>query len=203
MNGPTGRATAEVVVLIVAVYLVQWAVLFAGIGTEMFALAAPLSQYPWTIVTAVYAHAGPGHLMANLAGLVVFGFIVERRTTRGRFHAFVLGTGAIAGIAEVLIASAMGPSPMVLGISGAVFALMGYSLASNPVSNAVFEWLEIDPRIQIGLFVILAGAITLATAGERVALVAHFTGLVLGLVAGRTHLLRVTPDPPARRRTSG
>lgn len=190
MGHRTGRATAEVVLLVIAVFVGQLLAFAIGVSPSLFTLALPLAEHPWTILLAVYAHGGPGHLVANLVGLIVFGFIVERRTERRRFHAFVLTTGAIAGLAEVLIGSQFGPSPEVLGISGAVFALMGYVFTSNPVTDTVLDWLEMDWRVQVGLFVVLAIVITLLTAGERVALIAHFTGLVLGLIAGRIHLLR-------------
>ncbi len=186
----TGRATLEVALIVIVVFVLQYALLLLGFGMELFALSMPLAEYPWTIVLAVYAHGGPGHLVANLIGLLIFGFIVERRTARRRFHAFVLLTGAIAALAEVFIGSLVGPSPVVLGISGAVFALMGYVFTSNPVSDTVLDWLEVDWRVQIALFIIVAALLTWLTAGERVALIAHFTGLVLGLIAGRIHLLR-------------
>ena len=190
MSHRTGQATLEVILLVVAVYVLQTLMLVMGMSLDVFTLALPLDQHPWTIVLAVYAHGGPSHLFANIIGLLVFGFIVDRRTARARFHAFILLTGAIAGLAEVLIGSLVGPSPVVLGISGAVFALMGYVFTSNPVTDTVLDWLEVDWRVQLGLFVLIAVAITYLTAGERVALIAHFTGLVLGLIAGRMHLLR-------------
>lgn len=187
----TGQAILEVLLLCILVFLAQVVSLTFGLsGMEFFALSVPLSEYPWTIVVSVYAHGGIDHLIANIIGLLVFGFIVERRSSRARFHAFVLGTGAIAGIAEVLVGSMLGPSPLVLGISGAVFALMGYVLTSNPVAESVFGWLEMDLKVQLVLMVVLALAITWITRGERVALVAHFTGFLLGLIAGRAHLLK-------------
>lgn len=186
----TGRATIEVLVVVIVVYLLQVFAFAVGLGIELFALTAPLGERPWTIITSVYAHGGPNHLFANLLALLVFGFIVERRSTRWRFHGFVVATGALAGIAEVIVGGLLGPAPLVVGISGAVFALMGYVIASNPVTDSVFARLEVDPRIQLALMIVLAVAITWVTRGERVALVAHFTGFLLGLASGRTHLLR-------------
>lgn len=186
-----GQAVIEVFVLCILVFIVQVVSLTLGlVGMEVFALSVPLGEYPWTIVVSVYAHAGTDHLLMNLIALLVFGFIVERQSTRLRFHAFVLLSGAIAGIAEIMIGSMLGPSPLVLGISGAVFALMGYVLTSNPVADSVFGWLELETTQQLALMLVLAIAITWITRGERVALVAHFVGFLLGLVAGRQHLLR-------------
>ena len=184
------RATAEVGVLVLVVYLLQQLLVLVGIGLEMVALSAPLADRPWTLVLAVYAHATPSHLVANLVALVLFGLIVERRSTRRRFHAFVLATGMLSGIAEVLIGTLVGAAPLVLGLSGATFALMGYVLASNPVTDGVLRGLQADRRVQLVLMVFVAVGITWVTRGERVALIAHFTGVLLGLLAGRARLLR-------------
>ena len=182
--------TAETVAIVIAVFALQTVALAIGLSMELFALSAPLSENPWTIVLAVYSHAGTTHLIANLVGLVIFGYLVERGSVRWRFHGFVLTTGAVAGIAEVLVGSLAGASPLVVGISGAVFALMGYLLASNPITDTALKWLDMDTHIQLLLMILFAIAITWVTRGERVALIAHFTGFLLGLGAGRAHLLR-------------
>ncbi len=191
MSDALPRATLEVVLLVLVVFLVQYLALFAGLGIELFALSAPLSLYPWTIVLSVYAHAGLDHLVANVLAILVFGTIVERNTTRARFHAFVLLTGAIAGMTEVFVGSILGPPPAVLGISGAAFALMGYVMTSNLVSRRLVGTFKLSLRAQLAIMIVLAAAITLVTGGERIALIAHFTGFLLGLLAGRVRLLRV------------
>lgn len=187
----SGQATVEVMILAIVMFIAQLVLASIGLGVEMFALAAPLLDRPWTLVTSVYAHGSLDHLIANLVGLVIFGFLVERRSSRGRFHAFVLLTGMIAALAQVVIASLLGPNTGVLGISGAVFALMGYALTSNPVTESVVGWFRLNARTQIVLMIALAIAITLVTWGEQVAVFGHFTGFLVGLLAGRAHVLRV------------
>lgn len=194
MSTSRGRATVETMVVAIVVYAIQLVVLLVGGSIELFALSAPLTERPWTIITSVYSHGGISHLLANLAGLLVFGWIVERKSTRLRFHAFILLTGASAGIAEVLIGAQFGPSPLVVGISGAVFALIGYVFAANPVTESVVGRLELSVRGQVVVFIIVALVITWVTRGERVAIIAHFTGLLLGLLAGRLRLLRASSE---------
>ncbi|MFC6723458.1 rhomboid family intramembrane serine protease, partial [Halobium palmae] len=75
--------------------------------------------------------------------------------------------------------------------SGAVFALAGYLLAGNVASTWVLDRIGVSGRAVFGLFVLVAAAVTLATAAPGIALVAHFTGLLVGLLAGRLRLLRV------------
>ncbi|AUX08425.1 rhomboid family protein/intramembrane serine protease [Halalkaliarchaeum desulfuricum] len=183
--------TLETLAAFVIVYILQRLTALAGLAAVLFVLSAPVSIAPWTVVTSVYAHANLAHLFGNALALVIVGPLVARRTTRLRFHLFFVSTGAIAGIAEVWFGGLVG-ARAVLGASGAVFALMGYLLAGNRVSAALFDRIEVSPRMQLVLFVGLAVVVTIATWGPGIALVAHFTGLVLGLIAGRLGLLSVT-----------
>jgi membrane associated rhomboid family serine protease len=190
-----GRSpTLTLVAVFVAVYLVEVLVGLVGVPKSAFALATPVTLRPWTLVTSVYAHDSVGHLLANSVGLVLVGLVLERQTSRGRFHVFFLLTGALAGLVQVWVTGFFGAGAPVLGASGAVFALVGYVLAGNRVSDTVLSAVPLSGRAQLAAFVVVAAALTLLTAGRGVALVAHFTGLLLGLLAGRAHLLR----PPSR-----
>jgi membrane associated rhomboid family serine protease len=170
---------------------------------SLFALSTPVTLNPWTVVTSVYAHGGVSHLAANAVALALVGFPLERETTPFRFHAFFLLTGALAGLAEVWFASVAGAmipgivaQVNVLGASGAIFALLGYLLTSNRVTDRVVGSVQVSGRAQLLLFAVVAAAITIVTASQQVALVAHFTGLLLGLLAGRLHVLRSRSSQP-------
>ena len=184
------RATLETLGIAVVVGAAR-AVLGAVGLVGLFALSTPLAVAPWTLVTGVYAHGSIGHLLANALALLLVGPLVERRTTRLRFHAFVVGTGALAGVAQVTLDGLLGPSLPVLGLSGAVFALGGYLLAGNVVSATLFDRLRLSARAQFALFGLAAVVLTAATAAPGVALIAHATGAFCGLVAGRARLLDV------------
>lgn len=190
-SGLLGSPTLETLVVFLFVFGVQAVTSVVGIMAFLFVMDPAYSVRPWTLVTSVYAHAGLGHLFANSVALLVFGFLVERRTTRLRFHLFFVTTGAIAGLAEVTFGTVTATPRNVLGASGAIFALMGYLLAGNVVSETVLDRVELSGRAQIVLFVAIAIVVTMATGSAGVALLAHFTGLVLGLIAGRVQLLDV------------
>ena len=186
----------DLLVVFVGVYLLQVAAGLLDVMDGLFVLTAPLSENPWTIVTSVYAHAGPAHLLSNTVALVLFGLPVAVATTRLRFHLFFLGTGAVAGVSHVVMSHLFSPVPGieaagVLGASGAVFALLGYLLASNPLSSGIGAAISLPPWATYLLFVGVAAVVTVATASPGVALIAHFTGLLCGLIAGRANLLRV------------
>jgi membrane associated rhomboid family serine protease len=191
--------TLTTLVLFVVVFLLETVVgLLAIVGlsgawASMFVLAPPLTDDPWTIVTSVYAHAGVGHLLANALALLLPGLILERTTTPLRFHAYFVGSGVVAGVAEVTFGGLLGTPSGVLGASGAVFAVIGYLLASNRLTDAAVSGVALSARVQLVVFGALAVLVTVATGSPGVALVAHFTGLFVGLLAGRAHLLRTEP----------
>jgi len=186
----TDRPTVQTVLACLAVFVAQSALGAFGLGLSTFALALPLEVRPWTLVTATYAHAGVAHLLANVVALLVVGLVVERGTTAARFHAFFVVTGAVAGVAELLVAALLGRVAAVVGASGAVFALLGYALSGNRLVGTVGRRVRLDRSLTLGLFVAVAALLTVVTAGPGLALVAHFTGLLLGLLAGRRRLLR-------------
>ena len=193
-----GSPILETLALFAIVFVLQHVAVLFGIGvmTGLFVLAPPLDTNPWTVVTSVYAHGGLGHLLSNSVALVLFGWPIARATTRLRFHTFFVLTGALAGISQVMVteftAMAGGEGAAgVLGASGAVFALMGYLLAGNRLSDGLAARIEVPTWMALVVFVALAATITFLTAAPGVALVAHFTGFFLGLIAGRMSLLEV------------
>jgi membrane associated rhomboid family serine protease len=66
---------------------------------------------------------------------------------------------------------------------------LGYLLAGNRLSSSFAQVVRVPTWVTLFVFVIIAGVLTLATASPGVALIAHFAGLLVGLVAGRVGLL--------------
>lgn len=190
--------TLETAVALVAVFLVQFPLSALGF-VGLFALTPLFVVQPWTLVTSVYSHAGPFHLLSNLLPLLLVGLLVERATTRLRFHAFFVTTGALAGLTQVLLGAFAG-SGGVLGASGAVFALVGYAVTGNVVADRLLAGIDRladapwASTVALGA-VALLGAIALS--GPNSAVLAHLAGLAMGLVAGRVRLLRVERAPRA------
>ena len=182
------RPTIDLLVVFAAVFALQQVAGVVGVGVEWFALATPLRR-PWTLVTTVYAHASLGHLLANAVGVVVVGVVLERSTTRVRFHGFVLVTGMVSALAELLVRMALGTPVAVLGASGAVLAGVGYLLAANRLADGVLSRAALGRRGSVALLLVVAIAVTLLTAGPGVAVVAHFAGFAVGAIAGRVGVL--------------
>ena len=190
--------TAETAVVLLAFFLVQYPLTAVGL-VGLFALSPLVVVEPWTLVTSVYAHATPGHLLGNLLALVLFGGLVERVTDRLRFHAFFLFTGMLAGVGEVLFGTLLTLQPRgVLGASGAVFALLGYAVAGNRVADgllgALDRTVDSDGAVTVALAAV-AVVVAVALSGPGSAVIGHVTGLGLGLFAGRVRLLHVGRSP--------
>lgn len=185
-----GSPVLETLAAMLVVSLLTWAGTLVGLA-GLFVLAPPVLSPPWGLLTSVYAHAGPGHLLANAVVVAVAGGLVARRTTRLRFHGFFLATGALAGVAQVWLGGLLGRPSAVLGASGAAFALVGYVLVANPASAALLDRVSVPPRVAAAVVAVAATGLTLAFSPAGSALVAHFVGTVLGLLAGRFRLLRV------------
>lgn len=186
--------TAETALAMVAFFLLQFPLTLLGL-VGLFALSPAVVVEPWTLLTATYSHASPGHLVGNLLGLVLFGALVERVSSRLRFHAFFVLTGALSGLAEVTLGSLLALSPRgVLGASGAVFALMGYAIAGNGIADRLLD--ALDRSTSAGWTVTaalvgLAALLAVLLSGPGTALIGHAAGLALGLLAGRARLLHV------------
>lgn len=186
--------TIETTLVLCAVFVIQYPLTLAGFG-GLFALSPLVVVEPWTLLTSIYAHAGPAHLLSNLVVLIIVGLVVERATTRRRFHAFFVLSGVIAGVAELIIGSVLTLElRAVIGASGAIFALLGYIITANPVSGGILSEIQARTNSEITVpAVLFASAIVLSIvlSGPQSAVIAHFTGVLTGMVSGRWRLLRV------------
>lgn len=184
-----GNPVVQTLAAMLVVSVISWTASLVGL-LGLFVLAPPVLFPPWTLVTSVYAHVGPAHLLSNAIVVAVAGSLVALSTTRLRFHAFFVTTGAVSGLAQVWTGGVLGPTTGVLGASGAAFALVGYVITANPVSTTLLDGLRPQPRVIVFVVALVAVGLTLLFSAPGSALVAHLTGAVLGLLAGRVRLLR-------------
>jgi membrane associated rhomboid family serine protease len=184
------KATKQTLGIMGLVFIGQFIATIMSLPTSSyFVLSTPILQNPWTIFSSVYSHAGIAHLLSNSIALLVFGYIVETMTNAKRFHLFFVTSGVIAGVSQVLLSVFISGSVGVLGASGAIFALMGYSIVGNNFADTLIDRLEIDMWKTIGLYVLIAVLVTYMTASPGVALFAHAIGFIVGAVAGHYQVL--------------
>lgn len=175
---------ATVVMLLISFF--GWGLGGRGVHPD-FVLQSPVTDPWYSPLLATYAHVDTGHLTANALTTLLIGGLVALSASVIRFHIFFVVTGVSSSVAQVALTDAAGVTAGVIGASGAGFALIGYLLVANPVSLPVFKELNVRAIV----LVIAAGGVmlTIWLSPEGSALLSHFTGLVLGMIAGRFRLL--------------
>jgi membrane associated rhomboid family serine protease len=94
-----------------------------------------ISGHLYALVTSMFLHGGWLHLLGNMLFLWVFGRNVEDLIGSGRFVAFYLACGLVAGIVQV-IANPYSRVPTI-GASGAIAGVMGAYLIKFPRARIV------------------------------------------------------------------
>jgi membrane associated rhomboid family serine protease len=78
----------------------------------------PYTFKPIQIITHMFMHADPHHLLFNMLGLYLFGTHVERLLGPKKFFILYIGSGLVAAIAQVFIVGGM-----MVGASGALYGI--------------------------------------------------------------------------------
>jgi membrane associated rhomboid family serine protease len=126
----------------------------------------------WRLLTSGFLHSGLIHLGLNMVVLYMLGPPLERTLGRLSFASLYL-----AGLtASALGALLLSPTSLTVGASGAIFALMGATIAGQRAAG-------IDPwRSGIIGWVVINLIFTVAVPGISIG--GHIGGLVGGLVGG-------------------
>lgn len=148
---------------------------------------------PWAVVTYMFLHAGPFHLLFNMLGLFFFGPRLEARLGERHF----LGLYLVSGLAGALL-SVFTPYARIVGASGAVFGvLLGFARYWPHERILIWGIVPIEARWLVVILTVLAlwGGITGSQGG-----VAHFAHLG-GFAGGYLYLKwRERTSPAARFR---
>ncbi len=166
-----------------------------------------------TLLTSMFLHGGLLHVLGNMLYLWVFGDNVEGAMGRGRFLAFYLLCGAVAGLAQIA-ASPHSPLPQI-GASGAIAGVLGAYFMLFPTSRILtlipifffIRLISIPAVIVLGIWILLqviSSASSLGASGG-VAWFAHIGGFAAGMalvLLFRRRDVRVGLFDLVRRRTT-
>lgn len=197
--------TIALLVLNVAVFVYQ---ISLGAAGDQFVLAygtipyqiitgqdlQPLIPYPvWvTLFTSMFMHGGIMHLIGNMLYLWVFGDNVEDSMGHGKFIAFYLICGLLAGAAHIW-SEPLSRVPAV-GASGAISGIMGAYMVLHPLGQVrslliIFFFIRIiylPAWLLLGawfIFQLLPGLQALGGGAESgIAFWAHIGGFVAGVL---------------------
>jgi len=152
----------------------------------------------WQLVSYMFIHAGPTHLLFNMLALWMFGTELERMWGTKFFTKFYFVSGVGAGLFQIVLGllpfgfAAQFYYPSVVGASGAIYGVLAaYALyfPSRPI--VMFLVFPVPARYAV----MIMGGLSLVFAmggGGGVAHTAHLGGLLVGylyLKGNRLHLL--------------
>jgi membrane associated rhomboid family serine protease len=140
----------------------------------------------WELVTYMFVHGGPGHLLFNMLTLYLMGVELERMWGTRFFAKFYFACGIGAGVTQLLLGLLPGSIgdqfyyTSTIGASGAIFGvLLAYALYFPTRPILMFFLFPVPAKY----FVMILGALALlfaAGGGGGVAHTAHLGGLVTG-----------------------
>jgi membrane associated rhomboid family serine protease len=138
----------------------------------------------WTVLTALFVHASPVHLLGNMLFLFVFGNTLEK-TVGARNHLLIFLTGGL--IAFLLSPPFMPRAAGLLGASAAIFTLAACVMLVRPLK---FSWLFFAPQGLVALLYFVYNIVVVAHPSRihgydpHVAYIAHIIGFLVGLPFG-------------------
>ncbi len=138
----------------------------------------------WTLVTALFVHAGPLHLFGNMLFLFVFGNTLEKMVGR-RYYLMVFFIGGFT--AFLLSMAFFPPETGMLGASAAIFTLAACVMLMKPLK---FSWLFMAPQGLVAIIYFIYNAVIVTNPGlipgynPGVAYIAHVIGFTVGIPFG-------------------
>ncbi|HRZ25221.1 MAG TPA: rhomboid family intramembrane serine protease [Spirochaetota bacterium] len=142
-----------------------------------------------SLVTYMFMHAGPGHLIFNMLFLWIFGNNIEDRMSWIGFLVFYLLTGIISGLSFEAIYP--GSEAHLVGASGAISAILGAYLLLYPTARVHALFFIFPIRMPALVFLIIwfitqiSGFLGQA---DSVAWISHISGFVSGIILYRFFL---------------
>ena len=182
--GPVTPAIKALIAVNVVAFL---ATFFAPVIVRTFGLlpTAVIHGSVWQLVTYMFLHGGPMHLLFNMLTLWMFGVELERMWGTVPFTKFYFLTGVVAGLTQVVL-GLLAPqfNATTIGASGAIYGvLMAYAIY---FPHRTILWFGIFP-LSVRVMVIIMGALSLLGAMSGAGGVAH-TAHLGGMAAGYLYL---------------
>ncbi len=169
-------AVFPIIIVTVAFFILQ--VILGNQFTESFLLISKdIYSRPWILLTSIFLHGSPMHIVFNMYALAIFGPLLEQRIGPRRFLLVYIASGLIASfLSSFFYASALGASGAIMGMLGVLIILM--------------------PNLQLLLFFVIPTPLWLAGIifalidifgvlfPSNVGNIAHLAGLGVGLLYG-------------------
>jgi GlpG protein len=134
----------------------------------------------WRLITPIFLHFGPLHILFNMMWLRQLGAVIELRRGSGRYLAAVLLIAILSNVAQYISNVVQDPStgPFFGGMSGVVFGLFGYIWIKS--RYAPQDGFFMPPRM--AFWMIAWFLICLTGRVGHIANTAHGVGMMVGMV---------------------
>lgn len=171
-----GPVVKVVFVACVLVFLTRWFIGPQVYNALMFAPSLPaLASEPWRLFGPALLHGNELHIIFNLLWWLELGRVIERFQSSFQLLWVTLASAAISNLAQFLVAG-----PYFGGLSGVVYALLGYLWLYGKVNPAAGYGLrrEIVIMMLAWLVICMTGLV------GSIANTAHVAGLLSGCLFG-------------------
>jgi membrane associated rhomboid family serine protease len=165
--------------LLVAQFVTGWFPTEASIRPVAWSRAALDEGRYGTLLTSLFAHGGPLHLLGNLLTLLGLGPVFERQLGRLRFLLVYFGAGIAGNLAHV----AFRPDLPVVGASGCLFGLLGVLLVLDPAAEIGLLGLPMSILLFGGLYTAAVPFLVKLGNVLPIAHEAHLGGMAFGALA--------------------
>jgi membrane associated rhomboid family serine protease len=170
-----------VIIICIIASLLYWYAERTDLATECFAFSGEnlLKGRLWTLISALFLHADPTHLLGNMVFLFVFGNTLEKELkAKKTFLAFFVG-GIVTSLLGVFFYE---PATFLIGASAAIFTLTAIVMLTKPLK---FSFLFLMPQglVAIIYFTYNLFAVYFGMQGN-IAYISHVIGFLIGMSLG-------------------
>jgi membrane associated rhomboid family serine protease len=154
--------------------------LIPGLGDMLGFQPSRALQQPWSFVTYMFVHGDFWHLFFNMLGLFFFGSPVEERLGSREFIKYYTICGLIGG---AVLAFFFAPNSMLIGASGAVYAVM-LAFAVFWPDMPIYIWgiFPVKAKWLVIAFAAASVIFMITPSGGNTAHWAHFGGFAVGFI---------------------
>jgi membrane associated rhomboid family serine protease len=151
----------------------------SGLIAQLGLIPLLFTGRPWTLLTAMFVHAGFWHIFGNMITLYFFGMALYRLIGQNKFLLLYFGGGIVGNLLYILLGD---PMSIVIGASGAIFAVAGALAVMIPKLQVRVYF--VIPMPLWAVVIVFFGLWSIPGFISGVAWQAHLGGLAAGLIAG-------------------
>jgi len=112
-------------------------------------------KHYWTPITYIFAHGDFNHLFFNMFAIFMFGHAIEEKMGSLGFISYYLITGALAGIFSLLIYMVFKINVILIGASGAIYAILfAYAVFFPNRKLYIFGIIPMSPPMLILIYTV-------------------------------------------------